>query len=147
MHLPFPPLTLAALFDFNLQPHMIGLVIPIVGLIFGGAIAICGMYFSNRRREMWHETARVALEKGQPLPPLPDAETDATTHSNPHRNDVRSGLILIAVGAGLFAFFYGLNARPVAMVGAIPGFIGIALLLFGLFSTPKPMNTDRPPQS
>ena len=75
MHLP--------LALFGLEPWIIGIVIPVAGLIFAGAIAISAMYFKNRQRELWHETARVALEKGQPLPPMPDSEEGAENQPPP----------------------------------------------------------------
>ena len=49
-------------------------------------------------------------------------------------NDLRSGLVLIAVGAGLYLFLGSLAGRSLGLVGAIPGFIGVALLLNALLS-------------
>ena len=40
------------------------------GLTFTILLIVFGLKFVQRRQELWHETARVALEKGQPLPPL-----------------------------------------------------------------------------
>ena len=96
------------------------------GIIFGGL----GMYFHHRRQALWHETARIALEKGQPLPPLQDQETSPPReHKN---NDFRAGLVLVAVGAGLYLFLSAILGRSFGLVGAIPGFIGVALLLYAL---------------
>ncbi len=124
------------MFDFD--PRILVIVIlPLAGIILGGMIAITAMHFHNRRREMWHETARLALEKGQPLPPLMaehDTDSPRASHRSNGRNDVRAGLVLIAVGVGLSIFFMGIRARPLAGVGAIPGLIGVALLLYALFA-------------
>jgi len=46
--------------------------------------------------------------------------------------DIRSGLILIAVGAGLYLFLSSVAGEAIGYVGAIPGFIGMALFLFGV---------------
>jgi hypothetical protein len=98
------------------------------GIIFGGL----GMYFHHRRQALWHETARIALEKGQPLPPLQDGPTDKPDdHKN---NDFRGGLVLVAVGAGLYLFLNAFLGHAFGLVGAIPGFIGVALLLYGLLN-------------
>jgi len=128
--------------------------IPLAGMILGGVISISAMYFCHRRRELWHETARIALEKGQPLPLMPGESADslrASSDSGGGKNDVRAGLILIAVGGGLMIFFNYVGAPQVAGVGAIPGLIGVALLLFAVFSTlfsrKGPGPGDRPPQS
>lgn len=112
-------------------------LIPIVaiagGLLVASIAIIGGLLTAHRRQQMWHETARIALEKGQPLPPMPD---DEELESKPAERggDIRVGLILIAVGAGLYVFLGQLVSRNLGYVGAIPGFIGIALLLFGLLN-------------
>ncbi len=49
-------------------------------------------------------------------------------------NDIRYGLVLIALGAGLYLFLGTFVAHNLGYVGAIPGFIGLALLLYGLLS-------------
>ena len=133
MHLP--------LALFGLEPWIIGIVIPVAGLIFAGAVAISAMYFKNRQRELWHETARVALERGQPLPPLPGADEEAgekppagvsfpawqeARRLESRRNDLKGGLILIAVGVSLFVFL-GASAGRVA--GGVVGGVGLALLV------------------
>lgn len=121
-----------ALLDIDFR-MLIAIVIPLAGIILGGVITVSAMYFHNRRREMWHQTARLALEKGQPLPPQAD-EAPAAQGPRSHRsNDFRSGLILIAVGGGLYLFLNSVGAEGARFVGAIPGFIGVALLLYGLF--------------
>ena len=109
-------------------------VIAVAGSFVIGPIVIYIVFSSiQRRQELWHETARVALEKGQPLPPMPaDVAPPAAQAQQP--NDVRSGMVLIAVGAGLYLFLNTLVGRGLGYVGAIPGFIGVALLLFGLLS-------------
>ena len=120
------------------------------GLTFTILLILFGLKFVQRRQELWHETARVALEKGQPLPPLP---RDMQHEKDPEDdNDIRTGLIMIATGAGLYLFFLSLFAGAdwMAYIGAIPGFIGAALLLYGLFSAffgKKTPPADRPPHS
>jgi hypothetical protein len=117
-------------------------IIAIIGSFLMGPVIIFIVFQSiQRRQQMWHDTARVALEKGQPLPPMPADVAPPKADPTPRaRNDVRTGLILIAVGAGLYVFLGTLVGRGLGLVGAIPGFIGIALFLFGLveaFSGPK----------
>lgn len=127
---------LSSLFAFlDMPPYMIAVFVPIAALIFAGAVVISAMYFRQRRRELWHETARLALEKGQPLPPL-DAEdareaeqVSVKKSSGPGHSDVRSGLILVGVGIGLWLMFNSL-APDVRMIGAIPFMIGVAQLLY-----------------
>src|SRR4051812_31365459 len=98
-----------------------GIIIPSLAFVFASAIIISAMYFKHQRRRMWHDTARLALEKGQPLPAMPNDDG----RYRGRRSDVRSGLVLIAVGVGLFLMF---GANPdrhgPGFVGAIPGLIG-----------------------
>lgn len=137
-------LPLASFLD--LSGAEIGIVFAVLGMFFGGVMGLAGMYFHHQRQRLWHETARVALERGQPVPPQSGDEPSDHAHGRGEGNDVRAGLILIAVGFGLFLFFSGMRARELAFIGAIPGLIGAALLLYGL-SKPKkkPVAQDRPP--
>lgn len=101
---------------------LLGMLIPIVAII-------SGTRHVQRREQLWHETARIALEKGQPLPPKFEGE-DTHWKSKRPQNDFRSGLIMVAVGAGLYLFFSEFAANWLRFIGAIPGFIGLALLLY-----------------
>jgi purine-cytosine permease-like protein len=112
----------------------------IVGIVFTAVVAIIfiSFYFGNQRRQQWHETARIALEKGQPIPTQPAPKwADARDANRPGsgRNDIRAGLILIAVGCGLYFGFTTGDLRGVPLIGAyVPGFIGVALLLNGIIT-------------
>jgi hypothetical protein len=99
----------------------------------------------NRRTKMWHETARVALEKGQLLPPA----TYLNCSSKDPKRILLGGLILIGIGAALYL-------APIQQggpwVGAIPGFIGLAMVVFCLITrgaggpgTQGPPPSDRLP--
>jgi hypothetical protein len=97
------------------------------------------MYFNHRKRAMWHETARLALEKGQPIPEQsPDSggnwfgSANQTENkdiaANRRRGLLISGLVNVAVGAGLFIALVNM-AKQAAYFAAIPFFIGVALLI------------------
>jgi hypothetical protein len=124
MSMTLLPLAVSGL-DLGLYMGLAGLA---TGVLFGGL----GMYFHHRRQAMWHETARIALEKGQPLPPLQDEP--AYKRDDQKKNDFRGGLVLIAVGAGIYLFLNSFLGGAYGLVGAIPGFIGVALLLYGLLN-------------
>ncbi len=116
--LPTPALPLAN-FEY-------GLLIPLAGMGIGLAAIIVGTLEKMQKRRLRQELLRVALEKGQPLPP----ELLDERPGGRERNDRRSGLISIAIGAALYLFLGALVAEHgVKWVSLIPGFIGVALLL------------------
>lgn len=116
------------------------LPVLIVGVVFTAAAAIVfiALYFHNQRRRQWHETARIALEKGQPIPEALTERAEGTREvgrPGSSRNDIRSGLILIAVGFGLYFGFTTGAMQGVPLIGAyVPGFIGVALLINGIIT-------------
>lgn len=117
----------------NLEPWSIAIIIPVAGLIFAGVIIVTTFYFKHRQRELWHQTARLALEKGQPLPPWPQEETaDRSSRGESAGDDLRAGLICLAAGIGIYLFLGNFISHSLGYVGAIPGFVGVALLISGV---------------
>jgi hypothetical protein len=133
---------------FSLPPlAALGEMIPFAGMLIGViaiitpfvfVIAIVAINHLNARRkaELHHETIRLALEKGQPLPPEllnPPVAVEPKTKIS----DRKSGLILIAVGIGLYFFFSGMAEMGipagVRWISLIPGLIGVALLINWFF--------------
>jgi hypothetical protein len=119
------------------EPH---LLIPIVAIImtFGTPIAIVAIVSINKARNTaeLQKTLRMSIEKGQPLPTefIESMSRTVPKAKNP-MNDVRWGLILIAVSSGLFITAYfdnGMNFPGMSGFGAIPGLIGVALLILGV---------------
>ncbi len=131
MHFLLPPLAVTGT-DFALIMVLTGMGLS---LLSGGL----GMFFHHRRQVLWHETARIALEKGQPIPLSPGdgrppgaapagADAARQIRAGRIRGYLLGGLINLAVGAGLFIALAQIS-RPTAYFAAIPGFIGLALLL------------------
>jgi hypothetical protein len=117
----------------SMQPIMWVMMVPISVFFVGGVIAVAAIAMKNQERARWHETARLALSKGLPIPNMPDPETPRAAPPNRHRQRmgmITAGLINIAVGIGLYV---GLSAIPGAWVARdfafIPGLCGVALLL------------------
>ncbi len=129
-------------FDFNGHHHsddddMAWMAIPIVFIvfltIFGLPVAIVGiiLYFSFSRSRAMHKTVRMMVEKGQPVP-------EALLNPPPiirQRSDLRRGIILLMVGAGLMVFFGACNdwEGGAWSIGFIPFIIGLGYLLFWCF--------------
>jgi Domain of unknown function (DUF6249) len=123
-----------------------GFVSAVLFWVVLAGIILVPIYLRYQDRQRMHETLRIALEKGQPMPP----ELIAALQSNiiPRRpttpeSDLRRAVILIAVGLGFCGLGYGLwyglmsvndiaaytTGGSVAGLGAIPGLVGIAHLV------------------
>jgi hypothetical protein len=125
----------------------LGITIGIAGMIFGGVMGLAGMYFHHQRQRLWHETTRIALEKGQPVPVYrEDHESPQRQASELRQHDLRGGLVLIAVGGGLYLFFRAVSNESVAALGYIPGLIGVALIVHWVIARAFAKRSDLPPR-
>jgi Domain of unknown function (DUF6249) len=144
MHTLIPPLAnIVGVFELMIP-------ISLFALTFG--VIVGAMYFKNRNQKQWHETARIALEKGQPIPIARyDLEEKMGHTSNPPkpsgRGDMKAGLILLAIGAAIYL------ARPPSwtpgwdIASYVPGFIGVALLLNALITFLTTRKNSKTPTS
>jgi hypothetical protein len=105
--------------------------IGVVGTVFGFVAVVVGIvaYARHRNGRLRHETIRLAIEKGQPLPP---DLLDPVRRTDPGLRDLRRGLLLLALGLGL-SLCLAISLPPDAPVGLwavgfIPGFMGLAFL-------------------
>jgi hypothetical protein len=101
---------------------------PFVFVICIVAIVTLSKYRRNADRQ---ETMRRMIEKGLPIPTDFLAEKEDAPKQ---KDDRKGGIILIAVGIGLYIFLFSLNnfesdAYGVRYVAVIPTLIGMALLL------------------
>jgi hypothetical protein len=123
---------------------VIGTMIPIFFFGMIAAIVIVPRYFKSIERQKVADTLRVAIEKGQPLPPeIVDAiARDARLPPSPAR-DIRTGIVWLAVAAGLAAFGVALGFEepdatfPLIAIACFPGFVGLAFLVLGLINKNK----------
>jgi len=109
---------------------VLGLLLPIISVlaVFGMPVLIVGLFvfLRHRRNRMLHETLRAMVEKGVPIPPellsgKGAALAGASSGARHGYQDLRNGLILIALGASLFFM--------VGKIGLIPLFIGVAMII------------------
>ena len=114
------------MFDFN--PGVIALLIPIIAIIGGSALAIVGVITKSREEELKHKERIVAMEKGMPVPELPKTEE----HRPQYLKHRMWGLVLTFVGAAiLIGRIVTDDLEHGVWWGAIPLAIGIALLIAG----------------
>lgn len=133
------------------------ILIPFIIFGSGSAIILLPIYWRMQMRRRVLETVKDLSGTGSPMSPELIASLMAPLPPNrpslPHRQrDIRLGYILIALALGIaivgiaaFVIAYntgGAREAPafgagVAAIGAIPGCIGIALLLLGLNQKPE----------
>jgi hypothetical protein len=94
------------------------------------------LYFRNQEEKRMHETARLALERGQPIPTFSPgwaAPQTPAARQNSWIGLLIGGLVNIAVGSGLYVMLASMPGAYVARYCAlIPGLVGVALLLASL---------------
>lgn len=133
-----------------MDPAVIGVFIPIVGTIavftFLTVIIVSKHRYRSEERKALYDTAKLAVEKGQPLPPeviKAMAETPRDRNRGTAFGDLRTGAVLVAVGIGveIFGYLMGFednDARYALMgLGAIPLLIGVAFIVMSRFNPNK----------
>src|SRR5688572_24239356 len=97
---------------FGLGAAELAVLIAIAGMILGGITGIAAIFFHHQRQRMRHETVRIAIEKGQPVPEFAEHHTfqHSAMKEDLGRRDLRAGLVLIGVGAGIYLFFTSVGA-------------------------------------
>jgi hypothetical protein len=107
-----------------LDADTFALVIPIVSIIGGIAIAIVAIVMGSRKKELEHKERLIAMEKGLPIPESP------TRRERPaHKRHRTGGLVCTFLGLALsFAMF--VSGGPEAGVWGLPLLgIGVGLLM------------------
>ncbi len=116
---------------------------PWIGLVssvafFGTIIAIVAIVSFNRSRNTaeLQKTLRMSIEKGQPLPPeFVESMSRSVPRAKNPMNDVRWGLIWMALAGGLMLWTYldhGEIGHHMGGIAAVPGMIGLALFVLGI---------------
>lgn len=126
------------------QPPRIALLIPILGIVGGLSIPILAIWGEYRKRrdliEAYHKERLLALEKGMEPPAYPTnilEDDESATPPVPGKH-LKSGLLWLAIGAGLTIFLYFQPKIFVHFsVGAIPIAIGISQLIYHVVGASK----------
>jgi hypothetical protein len=113
-----------------------GILVPLSPFIMVVAIVAIVQITKSRNNAELQKTLRMSIEKGQPLPPeFVESMSRAVPKAKNPMNDIRGGIILIAVALGIVVASYMENEiglRNIAGFAAIPGLIGVALLILGI---------------
>jgi hypothetical protein len=119
------PEQLLELAKTNQPPAVLITVVPVAMFAMIIGCVWLGVSQRSRRARMLHETLRLMIEKGQPIPPELLKFPDGLRRP---RNDLRNGLILIGVGVGLGVLLLA-HADEDWPVALIPLLMGVAFLV------------------
>jgi len=109
----------------NISESVVMALFPVVMFTFIGVCVWLGVNGRQKRSRMLHETIRLLIEKGQPIPPELLQSQDPPRQP---KSDLRSGLVLVGIGIGVGIFLYVQqgNVWPAALV---PLLMGVAFLI------------------
>jgi len=113
---------------FNFDPGVIALLIPILAVIGGIALAIVGIITKSREEELKHKERIVAMEKGLPVPEMPKEEQ--RPRSARHRT---WGIVLTFLGVALIVLRLVSDNYATMTGGVIVTAIGLAFLCAAWF--------------
>ncbi len=124
--------------------EQMALMIPILGIVLGVAIAIVSIVSSHRQKlklaELRHRERLAAIEKGIELPLDPEPDADAGKG-----NSLKSGLSGLLLGVVLYFALREVADDDIALFGLIPAALGVAsLITYFVESRKKGGATARP---
>jgi hypothetical protein len=123
--------------------EQMALLIPILGIVLGVAIAIIAIVTSHReklkRAEQRHLQRLAAIEKGIELPFDPEPEADTGKGST-----LRGGLTGLFLGIVLYFALREVASPEVALFGLVPAAIGAAGLISYYVTQRKARSNDAP---
>ena len=108
----------------RVEPGMLlGLLIPIAGMILVAYLVYLALHFRQLRNDKLMETVQRLADRGQPIPPwlLDPPERSGTPFYG--------AMTLLGVGVGLMLMFYTMNLAKVMGIGLMVACIGIAQLI------------------
>ncbi|MBI5069844.1 MAG: hypothetical protein HZB56_16550 [Deltaproteobacteria bacterium] len=92
-----------------------GILVPLGAFALAAVLVGMDQLAKHRARELRHQTIRIALDKGQPVPPELLREQDKVRGP---RNDLGQGIVILSTGIGLAAFLFLIQIRqwPVGLI-------------------------------
>lgn len=118
----------------EVDQHVVALLVPVVAIVFGVAVAIVAIVTSHRQKlqrlELRHRERLAAIEKGLEL--LPDPPDVAAPAEQRPRFLLR-GLVLLFTGAAVTAAMLQMrtwDAEVPYLLGLIPSAVGLGYLAY-----------------
>ncbi len=121
-----------------MNPGVIGVFIPIVAIMMGIGIGMMALWSEHKRKsqllEQLHRERLHALDKGLEPPPIPAHLAGGGDDSAPASaaKSLRSGVMLLLIGAILCIGIYSTGGDEAAWFGLIPAAVGVGNLLYAM---------------
>ena len=116
---------------FGFDAGVVALLIPIVAVVGGMAIAIVGVITKGKEEELRHKERIIAMEKGIPVPEM---APPPSRREKPRYLAIRAwGLVLTLIGVALVIAIGTASEPRNGVWGLLPMALGIGLLLAGWF--------------
>jgi hypothetical protein len=115
---------------FGFDAGVIALLIPIVAVVGGMAIAIVGVITKSKEEELRHKERIIAMEKGIPIPEM--AASEPPRKDKPRYLAIRAwGLVITLIGLAVMISIGVASDFSDGVWGLIPTALGVGLLLAG----------------
>jgi hypothetical protein len=111
---------------FGFNEGIIALLIPILAVIGGVALAVISIMTKSREEELKHKERIIAMEKGIPIPEEPREEKPSKSMRH-----LTGGLVLTFLGLAFILLRFVAGNEGALTAGVIIIAIGLALLLAG----------------
>ena len=126
--------------EISILVQLEDIVVPVATLLTAFGIVAIIQYFRYRKNQALQTTILAAVEKGQELPMEALEAISRPRKPEPKKDqDLRRGVVLIAVGLGIGAFGNLIgdedSVGPLMGIGSIPLLIGLALTALWIFRT------------
>jgi hypothetical protein len=112
---------------FGIDAGVVALLIPIVAVVGGMAIAIVGVITKGKEEELRHKERIIAMEKGIPIPESSPCQPKA---DKPRYLAIRAwGLVLTLIGVALVIAIGTASEPRNGVWGLLPTALGVGLLI------------------
>ena len=118
-----------------MNPAIIGVLIPIVAIVFGCSIALLNVLLDYKKKrsifELHHRERLASIEKGMDVPPLPPElfQTERSRRATTPGDFLRRGLVWTFLGGAVIGAMT-LENQEGAYYGLIPMAGGVANLVY-----------------
>jgi hypothetical protein len=121
------------------QPKVPAGPVPLLPFALAAFVVAAALYYAYRRNAQQHETLRLMVEKGREIPP------ELLIPPPKRRSDLRRGIVILAFGIGLMAFFalHETHEKGLWGLGLIPTLMGAGYLLASRLEP----NGNKPPSA